>query len=486
MSTSVTPSSRTPILASGVASGSGSMSMPSAAQSFDSSVSAFAPAVSVDSLHSSSGLPSYVPSDPGFRSQLGISSVQAPASIPRFSSQGLNLGGIPSSSAPVVHSVGPGPQVVRPLPDSLGASAPSRFWSPWVVTSSSSDSAHSANASDFHGSQFPQDEDPDILPVDSSSADAQSKANSRMYRHMIDYITGMFPQARGQDLSQQQFRSLFEQFYAVQSDSLPPLPKLNWFDRIFQSLQEADNRLASVIENKKLDSSILPPIRSIYAVANNNSKARPLPLNDSMEALLSKVPQSSRLSTVSIKDCGHLESTFRAQNETLSHSMWVLTALIAFLKSDGYSPSDPALFNQFITSMSMGLSHVSNAASSGTSFLVKKRRDSYLSHLPPVFADVSKRSLLRSPANLATSLFLESDVSDARNLSQAASTFQSQQALVEVASRGRSSPNRGRSPSRSPRSGRRYRQGSNSPKRVRYADAKSPPPSSFKKQNFAK
>ena len=93
---------------------------------------------------------------------------------------------------------------------------------------------------------------------------------------------------------------------------------------------------------------LIPSYKALYFVPDNLSRARTLPLNEVLEAVLTKVPQSSRLANISIKELSVLESSFRAQAEALSHSMWVLTGLITFLKQDGYFPSDSVLFNQFI------------------------------------------------------------------------------------------------------------------------------------------
>ena len=322
----------------------------------------------------------------------------------------------------------------------------------------------------------------DFFPPEDPPSDTDVKVNTRYYRQMIEFIVGLFPQAKGMPTSSE-FRSLFEHFYSVQSDSLPPVSKLNWFDRVLCCLQEADSKLASFISDRKSDTSVFLPYKSLYSVADNISKARPLPLNESLESVLTRVPQASRLASITLKELAILESLFRAQVETLSHNMWVLTGLIAFLKNDGFVPSDPLLFNQLVSSLSMGLAHSTNSSASGTSFAVTKRRESYLSHLPPSFSDVSKRTLLKAPANLASSLFRDSDVAAAIESANMASSFKSQQAIIDVASKGHSSPSRERSPSRSPkysRSGSRQ----NSPKRVRFADSKSPP--SSVKKNFHK
>ena len=149
----------------------------------------------------------------------------------------------------------------------------------------------------------------------------------------------------------------------------------------------------------------------------------------------------------------------------------------------------------------MGLAHLGYSSSACSAFLAKKRRELFLSHLPPLYSDTIKKNLSKSPVNLSDSLFAEDLISSAVDSTTKTSTLKSHQAMIDVASKAKgsssysSSPKR-RSPARSPSRFRRSSPGrspsrspsrsSNSPKRVRFSDAKSPPPSSssIKKKNF--
>ena len=162
--------------------------------------------------------------------------------------------------------------------------------------------------------------------------------------------------------------------------------------------------------------------------------------------------------------------------------MWILSALLAFVRLQGFSPADASLFNTLVTSLSKCLVHQSSLSASFTAFLGLKRREFYLSHLPAYFSKVNKRSMLAAPIVCASSLFAESDVARLLADTQASSSLQSQQAMVDVASRGAGARCRHSSPHRSPaRSSpaRQRRRSSGSPsrseKRVRFD---SPAPSS--------
>ena len=156
--------------------------------------------------------------------------------------------------------------------------------------------------------------------------------------------------------------------------------------------------------------------------------------------------------------------------------MWVLSGLLGFIHIQGFSPSDPALFNQLVTALSKSLAHQAHVAASQTSYTCHKCREFYLSHLPAYFTDSTKRSLLSAPSVFADSLFREEDVGQLLDSPRLSSSLRSQQAILDMVSRRSSSSARGcrasprRSPPRSPMRCRRQSSGSPSRpnKRVRF------------------
>ena len=138
---------------------------------------------------------------------------------------------------------------------------------------------------------------------------------------------------------------------------------------------------------------------------------------------------------LTVRDAMALEASFRAQSEALSYSMWVLSGLLGFVCLQGFTPADPALFNQLVTGLSKSLAHQAQVSASHTSFICHRHREFYLSHLPMYFSDVTKRSMLSSPAFFADSLFREEDVAHLLKATRSSSSLKPQQAMVEVASR---------------------------------------------------
>ena len=297
---------------------------------------------------------------------------------------------------------------------------------------------------------------------------------------MIDYVCGLFPQAAGVPPSAPPPRSLFESFFAP---ATPPL-NFNWFDHVRTALVDADSRVAALLAFGCPERLLLPQRLASYAVRGDCSLGRAVPVNESLLSHFERPLRSNLQMGITVRDAMALEASCRAQSEALSYSMWVVSGLLGFVRLQDFTPADPALFNQLVTALSKSLAHQAQVTASHTAFLCHCRREFYLSHLPAYFSDVTKRSMLSSPAVYADSLFREEDVSCLLEATRSSSSLKSQQAMVDVASRRpssssvrqrRSSP--AHSPCRSP--AQRRRQSSASPshnsKRVRFD---SPAPSS--------
>ena len=195
------------------------------------------------------------------------------------------------------------------------------------------------------------------------------------------------------------------------------------------ALADADTQLAS----GRPDFSYLPSRSSLYAVRGEVAQGSAVPVNSSLLALFERPLRPNLQLGLTIREAAALEASFRANSESLSHSMWLLSGLLAFVRLQGFTHADSSLFH---TSLSKSLDHQAAVSASHTVFIGLKRRQFYLSHLPTYFSEVSKRAMLSSPFVCSDSLFAESDVARLLVDTQASSSLRSQQALVDVASRG--------------------------------------------------
>ena len=317
-------------------------------------------------------------------------------------------------------------------------------------------------------------------PLDPSAPPLSLDSACSEYRRMIGYICGLFPQAAGVLPSAPPPRALFESFFAPAVSATPSL-QLNWFDRVHTSLVEADSRVAAILFSGRPERLVLPQRLGSYVVKGDCALGRAVPVNESLLSHFERPLRPTLQMGVTVHDAMALEASCRAQSEALSFSMWVLSRLLGFVRLQDFNPADPALFYQLVTALSKSLAHQAQVTASHTTFLCHRHREFYLSYLPAYFSDVSKRSMLSSPAVFAASLFREEDVSRLLEATWSSSSLKSQQAMVDVASCHPSSSSSFRqrrgSPSRSPV--QRCRQLSPSPsrasKRVRFD---SPAPSS--------
>ena len=193
---------------------------------------------------------------------------------------------------------------------------------------------------------------------------------------MIDYVCGLFPQAVDPPP-----RALFESFFAEAPQAQTPLA-FNWFERVRTLLIDADSRMASWLATGRSDRLFFPPRHNTYAVRGPHAGGRAVPVNESLLAHYDKQLRPSLQVGLQVHDLMALESSFCVQSESLSYAMWVLSGFLGFIRVQGFTPSDPALFNQLVTALSKCLAYQSHVSAPHTAYACHKRREFYLSHLP--------------------------------------------------------------------------------------------------------
>ena len=289
---------------------------------------------------------------------------------------------------------------------------------------------------------------------------------------MMAFIVDFFPQAAGSP-SVPPPHALFEDFFSCPTPTSSFPIFLNWFGRVRSALEEVDSRLASFVASGRGDFLFLPSRSSTNAVHGDFALGGAASVNPSLLSLFECRLKPSNHVGMSIHEAAALEASLRSQSEALSHSMWVLSALLAFVRLQNFVPEDSSLFNTLVTSLSRSLAHQASLTATHMAFVGLKLRSFYLSHLAAYFSEVNKRSILSSPLVLA-SLFSDLDISRLLADTQTSSSLRSQQALVDVVSRGAGARSRCSSPFHSPSrsSPRRKRRESGCPvrsgKRVRF------------------
>ena len=189
-------------------------------------------------------------------------------------------------------------------------------------------------------------------PLPPSVPDSVRAEICRMYA----YVVSLFPQAAGALSAPPPPRALFEDFFSASSAPHQPV-YLSWFERVRTALAEADSRMASLLAAGRADSSIIPQRLSQCAVHGELAVGNAVPVNPSLLSMFERSLRPSLQLGLSLREAALLESSSRFHSESLSHSLWLLSALLAFVRLQGFSPADASLFNTLVTSLSKCLAH---------------------------------------------------------------------------------------------------------------------------------
>ena len=111
---------------------------------------------------------------------------------------------------------------------------------------------------------------------------------------------------------------------------------------------------------------------------------------------------SKRAGTITLFEMERMESSTRSLFEANFYSLWLLSGLLSQLKSDGFAPSDLALFDSAISSLSTFLAGQTRTSAELTDFIVSKRRESYLGHASLLLSAAQKCDLLITPGSDTT------------------------------------------------------------------------------------
>ena len=243
-------------------------------------------------------------------------------------------------------------------------------------------------------------------------------------RCMYAYLVDLFPQAVGAPAVDPPPCALFEEFFTPASVPQQPI-YLNWFAHVRTTLEETDSRLASFLASGRPDFAFLLSRSSQYAVRGEFAQGSAAAVNPSLLALFEHPLRPTLQLGLMIREAAALEASFRAHSESLSHSMWLLSWLLVFVRLQGFQPADSTLFNTLMTSLLKILAHQASVSASHTAFVGLKRRQFYLSHLSAYFSEVNKRAMLSSPLVCSDSLFAESDIARLVSDTQALSSLHS-------------------------------------------------------------
>ena len=103
------------------------------------------------------------------------------------------------------------------------------------------------------------------------------------------------------------------------------------------------------------------------------------PVNSSLLSLFERCLKPSNHVDISVREAAAFEASLCSQSEALSHLMWVLSALLAFVWLQNFAPEDFSLFNTLVMPLSNSLAHQASLTATHMAFLGLKRRQFSLS-----------------------------------------------------------------------------------------------------------
>ena len=145
-------------------------------------------------------------------------------------------------------------------------------------------------------------------------------------------------------------RCEFENFFSTSETTPSAKPILNLYPRVNEILDSSADRAAQYARESKPLHRMLPLKRRSVPVGDQPDFCLARLVNPDFSRILRhKKVLRSRASSMTLLDLELLEQTSRSIIAGQSQSFWLLSALLAQLKDEGFKPADPNLFDQSIT-----------------------------------------------------------------------------------------------------------------------------------------
>ena len=242
----------------------------------------------------------------------------------------------------------------------------------------------------------------------------------------------------------------FEAWFG-QPEAAASKQRFRMYPRVAEVQEEVAARSEALAHRAKPLSRVIPERARAYAIADDAIFTSSQPVNSVFAQLVgSRALGSRRWGSVTFSEMERLERLFQGQLEVTSSSLWLMSGILAMLKRDGFQPSDPALFNSALSSVSAALSRQARTAAAGSTFIRAKRRESLLAHTTLPVPETQKRSLTVTPGS-SSGLFDAELLAEVVSQVQSSSQISSNLALSRSLRRGRSAPCSSSSPLTGPR-----------------------------------
>ena len=242
----------------------------------------------------------------------------------------------------------------------------------------------------------------------------------------------------------------FEAWFG-QPEAAASRQRFRMYPRVAEVQEEVAARSEALARRAKPLSRVIPACARAYAMADDAIFTSSQPVNSAFAQFMgSRALGSRRWGSIIFSEMERLERLLRGQLEVTSSSLWLMSGILAMLKRDGFQPSDPALFNSALSSVSAALSRQARTAAAGSTFVRAKCRESLLAHTTLPVPETQKRDLTVTPGS-SSGLFDSELLAEVVSQVQSSSQISSNMALSRSLRRGRSTPSSSSSPLTGPR-----------------------------------
>ena len=197
-------------------------------------------------------------------------------------------------------------------------------------------------------------------PEDDDDEDRESVADppvqDKTYTRLVEFIYNRFANSRPSASAQLPPRCEFESFFAVSDPPSASRQNLTVCPRVSEIIDSSSDRASLLARESRPLHRVVPLRRKMFFVGDNPDFCNARFVNPDFSRISkNKTILKSRNSSVSLADLERVESGSRSILAGDSQCFWLLSSLLAQLKDDGYRPSDPALFDKNISSLSAAL-----------------------------------------------------------------------------------------------------------------------------------
>ena len=211
---------------------------------------------------------------------------------------------------------------------------------------------------------------------DGRESNADNTPSDRAYNRLMHYIHDRFPHSEPASAPHVPPRCEFEEFFSTSEATSSARPNLTLYLRVDEILDSCANKASRFARESKPLHRVFPLKRRTFHVGDQPDFCSARYVNPDFSRITKqKTILKSRASSVSLADLEKLERASRSLVAGQSQSFWLLSSLLAQLRDEEFKPSNPALFDKNISTLSASLVSQTGLSTSISEFVTSKHRE---------------------------------------------------------------------------------------------------------------